>query len=52
MDLIGLVLRTPMVLISDESAKDTASTIMDGSNNNIMGAGRKLLKGKVIGGRE
>ena len=52
-DLIGLVLRTPLVLKSDKSKQRTLpAQAMDGSNKNITRSGRKLLKGKVIGGIE
>ena len=41
------------MLKSDESKQRTQlAQAMDGNNNNIMGSERKLLKGKVIGGRE
>ena len=43
-----------MVLKSDKPKQDRTllAQAMDGSNNNIMRGGRKLFKGKVIGGEE
>ena len=51
---LSYVLIPPLVLKSDKPKQDRTllAQAMDGSNNNTMRGGRKLFKGKVIGGEE